>query len=629
MLRRSTTEPPRVDQSDALVAGALPDRVREANERIAHQDDPALLAALSERELRDARALAEQIRDHERSEQLARVQAAAAAAKRVRETADKLAEREAADLLRAAQAIGEQRHSSSPHAKVAYLHHRKSRILGILSGVVAGSMLFSAVTVQQNIAPGVDVGNPMFWLSYGLEALISAVLVALMLSTADTAEWNVIAKDKMWQVYAVEGVLLTASVGLNTFPYIRAKDEWGFGVHVVAPVMIGVALVTHRLAADRYGRAIEAATAAIPNDDDLQVRLASLTRVGDAGNGIFAGVLAGPAVEQQRSIAAEQTATQPVTEHLPAAAEQPAQHAAEHDPRRVLRSSGAPDRERSSAEQAGAAQPSPAGEWSTPANGSEQAAADAARALATAGTEETGPVTEPLPVLRTAQQDTAPQAQLEPAALTADTEADDAIEDNTVFEAEVLAAGPERNEREEEAPAVSGKQLADDLDREYVSVAAVRRAAQTATQRSAPQADSATAARRSAQQRSNAVEQLAEQPWSSATDAEQSAPTVRSSRADAEQSTGATQHPAEHSESGEITEAVWQLAGEVKDAAGARASVEHIARAIAYQDATGHKPSRVARDVGAGFNSVNTWLTTAAAIRRERSGARVIHLHNS
>jgi hypothetical protein len=298
MLSRSTTERSKVDQADTLVAGALPERVQIAHERLAHQDDPALLAALSERELADARALAEEVRDHERNEQRARIAAASAAAKRVRETADALAEREAADLLRAAQAIGEQRHSSSPHAKVARLHKRKPRVLAILSSVVAGSMLFSAVTVQQNIAPGLDVANPMFWLSYGLEALISAVLVALMISTADTAEWDVIDKDKMWQVYAVEGALLVASIGLNTFPYIRAKDPWGFCIHAIAPVMIGVALVTHRLAAERYGRAIEAATAAIPDHDDLQARLASLTHAGAAGNGILDGILASTETEE-------------------------------------------------------------------------------------------------------------------------------------------------------------------------------------------------------------------------------------------------------------------------------------------------------------------------------------------
>jgi hypothetical protein len=609
MLRRSTTPTSStLDPADALVAGALPDRVREANERIAHQDDPALLAALSERELRDARALAEQIRDHERSEQLARIQAAAGAAKRVRETADKLAEREAADLLRAAQAIGEQRHSSSPHAKVAYLHHRKSRILSILSGVVAGSMLFSAVTVQQNIAPGLDVANPMFWLSYGLEALISAVLVALMLSTADTAEWEVIAKDKMWQVYAVEGVLLIASVGLNTFPYVRAGDEWGFGVHVVAPVMIGVALVTHRIAAGRYGRAIEAATAAIPDDDDLQARLASLTRVGDAGNGIFAGVLAGPTAEQQRSSEAEQPAPQRATEHTATATEQSAQHVAEHEPEAVLRSSGAPAPECCTVEQAPAAQPLVAGEWSTPANGPEQTDAP----TPDAGTKDAGPATEPLPVLRTAQQDTAPQTRPEQSAPGAGTATEE------------TAPGPEQTEHTDEAPAttpVRDEAAAADLAPERGT------ATQQPAQQRAPQS-SATAAHRSVEQRSTATQQPAEHERSTTTATQPPRLPVRSTLAVAEQSAGAAQHSAEHIDFGEISEEVWQLAAEVKEAAGARASAEHIARAIAYRDATGHTPSRVARDMGAGFKSVNSWLTTATEIRRERSGARVIHLHN-
>lgn len=289
MFRRFTTPAPIESPVDDLVAGALPDRVQIAHERLAHQDDPALLEALSERELAASRELAELVRDHERNEKRARIQAAADAAERVRRTAAELAEREAADLLRAAQAIGEQRRSSSPHAKVARLHQRKPRVLGLLAGVVAFSMLFSAVTVQQNIAPAGGATNPMFWLSYGLEALISAVLVALMLSTADTAEWGVI--DKLWQVYAVEGILLTASIALNTFPYVKTGNVTGFGIHAIAPIMIGVALVTHRLVAERYGRAIEQATAAVPDHEDLQARLAALTHVGDAANQILPGIL--------------------------------------------------------------------------------------------------------------------------------------------------------------------------------------------------------------------------------------------------------------------------------------------------------------------------------------------------
>lgn len=298
MLRRFSNHaaPDPTPAVDELVAGALPDRVQTAHERLAHQDDPALLDALSERELAASRELAELVRDHERNEQRSRIHAAADAAERVRRTASALAEREAADLLRAAQAIGEQRRSSSPHAKVARLHQRKPRVLGLLAAVVAFAMLFSAVTVQQNIAPNGGMGNPMWWLSYGLEALISAVLVALMLSTGDTAEWGVI--DRLWQVYTVEGVLLTASILLNTFPYIKAGDATGMGVHAIAPIMIGVALVTHRLVAERYGRAIEHATAAVPDNEDLQERLSALTQVGGAGNAILPNVLTGQSVAQ-------------------------------------------------------------------------------------------------------------------------------------------------------------------------------------------------------------------------------------------------------------------------------------------------------------------------------------------
>ncbi|WP_280253164.1 hypothetical protein [Nocardia abscessus] len=309
MFRRFTTQAPTgAPPVDDLVAGALPDRVQIAHERLAHQDDPALLEALSERELAASRELAELVRDYERHEKRARIQAAADAAERVRRTAAELAEREAADLLRAAQAIGEQRHSSSPHAKVARLHQRKPRVLGLLAGVVAFSMLFSAVTVQQNIAPTGGASNPMFWLSYGLEALISAVLVALMLSTGDTAEWGVI--DRLWQVYTVEGVLLTASIALNTFPYFRVGDLAGIGIHAIAPIMIGVALVTHRLVAERYGRAIEQATAAVPDHEDLQERLAALTQVGGAGNQILPSILMEPpAVARHEPVTTQQPAS--------------------------------------------------------------------------------------------------------------------------------------------------------------------------------------------------------------------------------------------------------------------------------------------------------------------------------
>ena len=115
-LRRLKSRLPRsVSLSDDdLLAGALPERANIAHERLAHQYDPALTEALSQRELSAQRELAEKIRDYERGEQLARIEAAQSAADRVRRTRDQLADNEAKDLVRAAQAIAEQRRAASP-----------------------------------------------------------------------------------------------------------------------------------------------------------------------------------------------------------------------------------------------------------------------------------------------------------------------------------------------------------------------------------------------------------------------------------------------------------------------------------------------------------------------------------
>lgn len=263
---------------DDLLAGALPERASIAHERLAHQYDPALTEALSQRELSAQRELAEKIRDYERGEQLARIEAAQSAADRVRRTRDQLADNEAKDLVRAAQAIAEQRRAASPHAKVARLHRRKNFVLGILTGVVAFAMVFSAVTVQHNIIPDGNPGDLMWWLAYGLETLISGMLIALMISTSDTAEWEVI--ENPWVVYGIEGVLLAVTVTLNVYPFWKSGDHFGVGVHAIAPITIGTALATHGVVSKRYGDAIAKATAQVPDAEDLTGRLAALTRIG-------------------------------------------------------------------------------------------------------------------------------------------------------------------------------------------------------------------------------------------------------------------------------------------------------------------------------------------------------------
>ncbi|MET8875450.1 hypothetical protein [Nocardia sp. NPDC004604] len=237
--------------------GQLARRVERARGRLAYQFDPALTEALSEDELVAERELAEKIRGEDRAQRWKQVQAAASAADRARHTTEAIEKADIRDLLVARKAIAAQRRESSPHAKLASLYRHRGWSLRALAGVVAAGMLWSAVNVQHNIAPG-GPGDPLYWFSYLIEAMISVCLIIIMIGTNKVAEWGVI--DNRRQVAAAEIALLTLTVTLNTYPYLRDGEWYETGVHAVAPVMIGVALLIHDAASARYGLAIYRAT---------------------------------------------------------------------------------------------------------------------------------------------------------------------------------------------------------------------------------------------------------------------------------------------------------------------------------------------------------------------------------
>jgi hypothetical protein len=232
-------------------------RVEKARGRLAFQFDPALTEALSEGELHAERELAEKIREQERDQRWKHVQAMSSASDRARQTSQEIAKADMRDLLMARKAIAAQRRESSPHAKLASLYQHRAWSLRALAGVVAAGMLWSAVNVQHNLAPG-GPSDPLYWFSYLLEAMISVCLVIIMIGTNKVAEWGIL--DNRWQVALAEISLLSLTVGLNTYPYLRAGDLYDVGVHAVAPVMIGVSLLIHHAASSRYGLAIAQAT---------------------------------------------------------------------------------------------------------------------------------------------------------------------------------------------------------------------------------------------------------------------------------------------------------------------------------------------------------------------------------
>lgn len=253
-------------------------RVEKARRRLAYQFDPALTEALSEGELHAERELAERIREQEREQRWKEIQAAASAADRARQTTQEIEKADMRDLLIARKAIAAQRRESSPHAKLASLYRHRSWSLRALAGVVGAGMLWSAVNVQQNIAP-TGPSDPLFWFSYLLEAMISVCLIIIMIGTSKVSEWEVL--DSRGQVVAAELALLSLTVGLNTYPYIRTGNWYDVAVHAVAPVMIGVALLIHEAVSSRYGMAIARATEQVRDlpDPAEQIRR-TLPRVG-------------------------------------------------------------------------------------------------------------------------------------------------------------------------------------------------------------------------------------------------------------------------------------------------------------------------------------------------------------
>ncbi|MGW0250369.1 hypothetical protein ACWDYH_27450 [Nocardia goodfellowii] len=245
-------------------------RVEKARGRLAWQFDPALTEALSEDELHAERELAERIREQDRGQRWKEVQALAAAADRARQTTEAIEKADMRDLLVARKAIAAQRRESSPHARLASLYRHRAWSLRALAGVVGAGMLWSAVNVQHNIAPG-GPSDPLFWFSYLLEGMISVCLIIIMIGTNKVSEWGVV--DSRGQVALAELALLGLTVCLNTYPYLRAAEWYEVAVHAIAPVMIGVALLIHDAASARYGLAIARATEQVKEMPDPAERI--------------------------------------------------------------------------------------------------------------------------------------------------------------------------------------------------------------------------------------------------------------------------------------------------------------------------------------------------------------------
>lgn len=231
--RRAATSPFATDLST---------RLDEANDRLGIQDTPALQLAKSDAEIQADRELAERVRAQERDERKAAGDFAARKATRQRKFAEQAEEIELADRLDALRAQRDFRRASDPHAMTARLHRMGRRLPAVLVGTAVVGTIWSGVNVQHNLFPVAAFTDPLYWISFGFEALISVPLIVVMVTTAMAAQRG--REVNRRKVIGIEVALLSVSIMLNVGPHIghgwRELLEYG-----LAPVMVAVSVWLH------------------------------------------------------------------------------------------------------------------------------------------------------------------------------------------------------------------------------------------------------------------------------------------------------------------------------------------------------------------------------------------------
>ncbi|MBF6358444.1 hypothetical protein IU449_28515 [Nocardia higoensis] len=241
-------------------APELAAQVAKARARLKYDRDAALFEALSAEEIDAERALAEREREIDRQIRQASAEAKLRRLERERKDIEAEARAESRDGRWHRRAVAKRRRLASPDARLTMLY-RRSELIGraLLVAVVIG-MIWSGYNVQSNLVPDDDLSNPLYWLSYGLEAMISIPLIAIMLTITDASREG--REVKRARATAAELALLALTITLNTGPHLGAGDYGTAAKFAIAPVMVGVMVWVHSWSSEHYADMILHATPA-------------------------------------------------------------------------------------------------------------------------------------------------------------------------------------------------------------------------------------------------------------------------------------------------------------------------------------------------------------------------------
>ncbi|MGW5376770.1 hypothetical protein ACWESM_15090 [Nocardia sp. NPDC003999] len=260
---------PDESSNDSSEIAALAQQVETARGKLPLQLDPALLEVLSEREIAAERELAEWIRARRREQRRRAIEAELATERRDRKSSAALRRSEEADARWHRRALAARRRASSQDARLAQLYRRAEWSSRALIAVVVLGMVWAGVNVQHNLVPSGDMADPLYWLSYGIEAMISIPIITIMVAATTAARWGrELARGK---VIFFEAALLGTTVALNTGPHLAAGDLGRAAEYAIAPVMVGVVIWLHAWVSARYAVLIDGAPVIDP--DPRTIRL--------------------------------------------------------------------------------------------------------------------------------------------------------------------------------------------------------------------------------------------------------------------------------------------------------------------------------------------------------------------
>ncbi|MEV6361796.1 hypothetical protein [Nocardia asteroides] len=241
---------------------ALAQQVATARGKLPLQHDTALYDALSDSEIRAERELAEWIRTQRRKQRRRAVADELAAEQRDRRTGALIRRSDEADARWHRKALAARRRVASPDARLAQLYRRAEWSSRALIGVVVLGMVWAGVNVQHNLVPSGDMSDPLYWLSFGIEAMISIPIITIMVAATTAARWG--RELERGKVLVFELALLGTTVALNAGPHLAA-GAWGRAAeYSIAPVMVGVVIWLHAWVSARYAVLIEGASVELP-----------------------------------------------------------------------------------------------------------------------------------------------------------------------------------------------------------------------------------------------------------------------------------------------------------------------------------------------------------------------------